>query len=427
MDPIQKIKGTHDVYGEEALLWEHAARAARAVFGRFGFEPLATPLIEDAGLFRRSVGEETDIVQKEMYEFRRSDQTIALRPEGTAPVVRAVIENHLLADQPVRKFHYAGPMFRAERPQAGRYRQFHQIGVESFGSRSAFADAEAIEALVRFLEALGAHGYRIHVNNMGDAADQKAFRKTLADYLKGKAGSLCKECRARAEKNVLRVLDCKNASCQPALDGAPRIADAVSAKSRDFYGEVLELLAKLKIPFQEDPRIVRGLDYYTNTVFEVKHASLGAQDALAAGGRYDNLVRELGGEDTPAAGWALGVERLVMLLKQQKSAADAVERPDRAAVVWMGERAKPEAFALLSRLRQKGAAAFMDFDGRSLKSQMRQAGKSGARYVLILGDAEMDAGTVVVKDMATGSQETHPREGAPALLAERLRAKEPHA
>ena len=410
---IQKLRGTKDLIGKEALLWECVEKAASDVFRRYGYLPVRTPILEETDLFKRSVGEVTDIVQKEMYTFEdRSGTSISLRPEGTAGIVRAFIENHWGKEQPVQKLYYFGPMFRAERPQAGRLRQFHQIGVEYLGSHSLFSDVEVMEVLVRYLEELGLEGFKLQINNLGSLEDRKRFSEVLRKYFKGKEDQLCRDCKTRVERNVFRVLDCKQSQCQSFIEKAPRILDHVSEESRKNFDEASLLLEKLEIPFEINPRIVRGLDYYTDTVFELVHPALGAQDVLAAGGRYNGLVSKLGGSDIPAVGYALGVERLMIALQERKSKEEETpEREERVSLIGLGEEAQKKAYFMMSRLRKEGIASQMDFEGRSMKACLRQADKSGSRFVMILGENELKKGTVVLKDMnlsGEGSQREIP-------------------
>jgi len=394
--PIQSLRGIQDVIGEDARLWDRVEAQARQVFDRFGFEPIRIPLLEETALFQQSVGESTDIVQKEMYHFvDRSKLDIALRPEGTAGVVRAYIQRHLGKERPVHRLYYMGPMFRAERPQAGRLRQFYQIGAEIFGTPSVYADVEMLELLVRLMEAWGVKGYRLQMNNLGNARDREAYTQVLKKHFGTQTSKLCRDCQKRLEGNVLRLLDCKVPSCQPYLDAAPPLSASVSKESQKDFETVMKLLEGLKIKPEINPRIVRGLDYYTNTVFELTHPALGAPNVLAAGGRYDALVEKLGGSATPAVGFALGVERLVMSLEKVSK-----KHASHAAVIAMGHEAQAVSFSILSELRKNKISAVMDFDGRSLKAQMRQANKCGAQVALIIGEDEMKKGTVTLKELS---------------------------
>lgn len=401
-EPIRRLRGTRDLAGDEARAWEKLEADASAVFTRFGYEPIRTPILEAYALFSRSVGEVTDIVQKEMYRFTdRSNDEVALRPEGTASVVRAYLENHLSQERPVRKLYYGGPMFRAERPQAGRQRQFHQIGAEVFGSASPFTDAETMAVLAELLKAAGIRKFRFEINNLGSPEDRAAFGKTLVQFFGGKEEKLCKDCQTRLGKNVFRILDCKNPACGEVAAGAPLISDHVSEASRANFLKIQELLKDLGLAWSHNPRIIRGLDYYTHTVFEVKHDGLGAQDALGAGGRYDGLVESLGGPATPAVGFAVGVERLFLAAAAEAAGSVPVE-PARAgvALVALGEDALKGAFAIAHKLRLAGVVCQMDLDGRSLKAQLRQADKSGLRYAVILGSTELAKGAAAVKDLS---------------------------
>lgn len=405
---VHRPRGTKDLAGDEARQWEKLESAASAVFTRFGYEPIRTPVMEPYALFSRSVGEVTDIVQKEMYRFTdRSGDELALRPEGTAGVVRAYLENHLSQERPVRKLYYAGPMFRAERPQAGRLRQFHQIGAEVFGSASPYTDAETMAVLAELLKAAGITKFRFEINNLGSAADRAVFGGVLQDFFKGREAGLCEVCRTRLGKNVFRVLDCKNEACRALIAGAPLVSDHVSPESKAAFLKVQELLTDLQLDWSHNPRIVRGLDYYTHTVFEVKHSGLGAQDALGAGGRYDGLVQSLGGPATPAVGFAVGVERLFMAAAAEASealqagAAPAEAPRSGVAIAALGDDALRGAFAIAHRLRLAGVVCQMDLDGRSLKAQMRQADRSRARYALVLGSNELAKGAAAVKDLSS--------------------------
>lgn len=397
----KRLRGTKDLFGAEALQWEKLESAAAAMFARFGYEPIRTPILESYALFSRSVGEVTDIVQKEMYKFTdRSNDEVAMRPEGTASVVRAYLENNLSQERPVRKLYYVGPMFRAERPQAGRLRQFHQIGAEVFGSASPYTDAETISVLAELLKAAGIRKFRIEINNLGSSEDRAKFGGVLAKFFQGKEDKLCKDCQTRLGKNVFRLLDCKNEACKAVSADAPLISDHVSDASKANFAKVQELLTDLGLNWSHNPRIIRGLDYYTHTVFEVKHDGLGAQDALGAGGRYDGLVQSLGGPATPAVGFAVGVERLFLAAAAEAGEAKAEAPRAGVAIVALGDEALRGAFKIAQELRLAGVACQMDLDGRSMKAQMRAADKSGSRYAVILGSDELAKGSAGVKDLS---------------------------
>ena len=399
---IQRLKGTRDIYGEDALRFQRIEAAARKVFNLFGFSELRTPILEEKQLFTRGLGTETDVVQKEMYEFEdRSKTEVAMRPEGTAGVVRAYLENELDKKEGFCKFYYIGPMFRSERPQAGRLRQFHQIGVEQLGIRSPYSDAETILCLIAFLDEIGIKNYEVRLNNLGSLQERADYKKILTDYFRPLNGSLCEDCKRRLEKNVIRILDCKVGSCIALVQKAPRMDQFFSEETKLHFKSTLEVLNEHKVRFQLDPYMVRGLDYYTNTVFEVTHGDLGAQNALAAGGRYDTLVEAFGGAPAGAVGFAAGVERLTMCLAPDSGAKTYEES---FYMVALGEAAFQRALDLLFQLRSSGIKALMNFAAASLKSQMRNADKNRCKYALILGDTELDKGVFTLKNLEVGIQ-----------------------
>ncbi len=400
---FKRLRGTHDIYGDEARGFERLEAAAREVFGVFGFEEIRTPVMEEKELFTRALGNDTDVVQKEMYEFEdRSKVRIALRPEGTAGIVRAYLENNFDKREGLCKFYYVGPMFRSERPQAGRLRQFHQIGVETLGTDSPYADAEVIQCLAAYLDRAGAGGYKIKLNNLGTFEERKHFKGELKKYFEPHQKGLCEDCVRRLEKNVFRILDCKVESCRKVIEKSPPIENFLNAESKAHYAAVCEALDAVGIKYTHDFYMVRGLDYYTKTVFEITHSKLGAQDALAAGGRYDSLIETFGGKPAGAVGFAIGVERLLMCLSPEEPAQGP--SANTFFIATLGEEAFREGFKLLSRLRVRGVAALMDFSAKSLKSQMRSADKSKSRYVIILGEDELKKGIFILKDMTNGSQ-----------------------
>lgn len=414
----KRLRGTHDLYAEESLFFHRAESLAARVFVNFGFEEMRTPLIEEAALFSRALGADTDVVKKEMYTFEdRSRTRVALRPEGTAGIVRAYLENKLDKSCGHCKFFYAGPMFRSERPQAGRQRQFHQIGVEQLGTDSPYADAESIHCLTEYLDKAGAGGYTLKLNNLGTFEERDAYKKKLLEYARPLAKKLCEDCRGRLERNVLRVLDCKNPECRRVLEKAPPIAEGLSEASRDHYQRVLEALSQAGIPYAEDKRLVRGLDYYTKTVFEVTHPKLGAQDALAAGGRYDHLIESMGGYPAGAIGFAIGTERLRLAAAVPPGTCAL---PPLVFVVALGEAALKKGFELLSALRNGGMRSEMDFQSKSMKSQMRSADKRKASLVVILGDNELQKNQFILKNMQSGAQAEHPLAGAAERIGREL-------
>ncbi|HTL70051.1 MAG TPA: histidine--tRNA ligase [Candidatus Eisenbacteria bacterium] len=400
---IQRLRGFKDVFGEEAFLFSFAEGLAEEVFRSFGYEEIRIPALEEKSLFSRALGDQTDVVQKEMYEFKdRSDLSVALRPEGTAGVVRAYLENKLDKIHGSAKLFYRGPMFRAERPQAGRLRQFHQLGIEHLGTSSPYADAETILCLTTYLDRLGVKDYKLRLNNLGTLEERAALKVRLTEFFRPKIGDFCDNCKSRLEKNVFRLLDCKAPECRKAVrqagwivPGQPILSDGTAKESHDHFRQVCEALASVNVKFEIDPFMVRGLDYYTKTVFEVSHAGLGSQDALAAGGRYDHLIETFGGDAAGAVGFAIGVERLLLSTKFTKNPAK--ENP--IMVVAMGEDAFRLGFVLLNALRRLGIPSIMELKVRSLKSQLRVAEKSGSRWVVLIGDEEIQRRKFILKDM----------------------------
>jgi len=403
---IKSLRGTNDILPPESALWEFVEQQARELFRQYGYEEIRVPVFERTELFVRSIGEVTDIVEKEMYTFQdRKGRSLTLRPEGTAGVVRACLQHKLLG-QKTQKFYYLGPMFRYERPQAGRQRQFHQVGVELFGTSSPLADAEVIAMMVRFVERIGLSGVAVNVNSLGDAESLVTFKQQLKDFITPNAEALCADCRRRLDRNILRVLDCKVPSCRAIIDdpAMPVMKDALSPDARAHYEKVLCMLDKLGIPYNEAPGLVRGLDYYTHTIFEVTHSSLGSQDALGGGGRYDNLVKSIGGSSTPGIGFAMGVERLIMVLKelQETNAGHPVD----AFLVSLDEQALEENLVLADLLRRNGLSVVSGYEKQSLKSQMRQANSLGVTWVVMRGQEERSADSFKLKNMQSGEEQS---------------------
>jgi len=400
---VTSIKGFSDILPEEVGVWQRVEAAARKIFEAYHFTEIRIPIVEKTELFSRSIGEATDIVEKEMYTFDDRDRTqITLRPEGTAGVVRAYVQAEMYKSEPVRKLYYLGPMFRRERPQKGRLRQFHQIGAEALGRGDPFVDAEILLLLRDFFAAVGLTEPALQLNSLGDTACRPQYREKLLAFLKAHEPELCGDCRRRIDRNPLRVLDCKEPGCIAATRDAPSILDALCAPCQEHFAVVQRLLRDTGVNFTLNPRMVRGLDYYCRTTFEWTTAQLGSQSAVAAGGRYDGLVEQLGGPAIPGVGFALGVERLTMLVKMQETATSG--GPD-LYIVWVGEPARDWVFPLAHRLRQKNIAVELEGDARSLKSQMRRADKFKARSVLIVGDDELAKGRAVLRDMASKQQE----------------------
>jgi histidyl-tRNA synthetase len=408
---ITSIKGFADIFPGEVEIWQSVEATARRVFNSYNYSEIRIPILEKTELFSRSIGETTDIVEKEMYTFEDRDSRggetgeatrLTLRPEGTAGVVRAYVESEMYKVEPVRKLYYLGPMFRRERPQKGRMRQFHQIGAEALGRGDPYIDAEILLLLSDFFSAVDLTEPSLQINSLGDSACRPGYRETLLAFLRQHKDSLCANCRRRMERNPLRVLDCKEPGCIEATKDAPSILDSLCAACREHFETVQRLLRKTGVGFTLNPRMVRGLDYYCRTTFEWTTARLGSQSAIAAGGRYDGLVQELGGPAIPGVGFAMGVERLTMLLRLQEG---AIARGPELFVVWVGESARDWVFPVVHRLRQKGMAVEMEGEARSLKSQMRRADKFKAGSVLIVGEDELANGRAVLRDMATKQQQ----------------------
>jgi histidyl-tRNA synthetase len=400
---IKGIKGVKDVLPEESPRWRFIEDTARRWATGYGFEEIRIPMFEVTTLFARSIGASTDIVEKEMYTFQDRDGTsLTLRPEGTAGTVRAFIEHHRAANPLPQKYYYFGPMFRHERPQAGRLRQFHQFGVESLGTADPRADVEVIALLWRVLSDLALPGLTLEINNLGYSADREAYRPQLVAYLRQHEAGLCGNCRRRIESNPLRVLDCKVPECRTTTENAPRLADSLSDQAQAYFAAVLAGLQSIAIPYHLNHRLVRGLDYYGLTTFEVTTTHLGAQNAVGAGGRYDGLVETLGGPPTPAVGFAVGLERMAMMLPD----TTVIPAPGSLTVyvAGFGEQGSPVALAVLEQLRLAGLRAVSDFRSATLKSHLRQADRLQCRYSLIIGDDEVVKGLGVLRNMETKVQ-----------------------
>ena len=400
---IKLVRGFKDILPPETALWQHFEAMVRELLEDFGFAELRIPILEQTELFARSIGTSTDIVEKEMYTFAdRGGDSVTLRPEATASVVRAYIEHSLYAKNPVCKLYTIGPMFRRERPQKGRYRQFYQINAEALGLHDPRADAELILLLMTIIGRLDLSGVRLHINSLGCPACRPQFRKALKPYLTGQTSELCSNCLRRRDKNPMRIFDCKVPTCKKALQDAPSILDYLCEECQGHFDTVKRSLDTFQVPYQIDHSLVRGLDYYCRTTFEVLAEALGAQDAVAGGGRYDGLVTALGGPDQPGVGFAIGVDRLMALLTDR---AQDLEKQPNVFIAAIGERAQTAAFPWLQDLRLQRVRTEMDFENRSLKSQMRRADKLRASYVLIVGDRELDNGTAVLRNMKTKEQE----------------------
>lgn len=397
---ITAIKGFNDILPGEVEKWQHIETTARKVFGCYGLSEIRVPVMEKTELFSRSIGDATDIVEKEMYSFiDKGDNRVTLRPEGTAGVMRAFIEQKLYAADPVSKLFYMGPMFRYERPQKGRYRQFHQIGAEVTGVHNPKIDAQILTMLSQFFAELGLDEPSLEINSLGCPECRPAYRETLKDFLRLRLDALCEDCRRRFETNPLRALDCKVEGCKAATAGAPSMLEHLCSGCDSHFSETRRYLELVSTPYRINSRMVRGLDYYTRTTFEMVTGLLGSQSAVAAGGRYDGLISDLGGPEIPGIGFAMGVERVSLLL----DAARFTTSPA-LFIVALGEQAELKAFSIACELQRAGLSVEFDYEGKSMKSQMRRADKLSCRYTLIIGESELESGIAPLKEMATGIQ-----------------------
>jgi histidyl-tRNA synthetase len=400
---IKTIKGTRDILPPETALWNRVEFIAREILELYQFSEIRTPIFEATELFARGVGEDTDIVSKEMYTFEdRDDKLLTLRPEGTAPVVRSVIEHQLIQDSGILKLYYLGPMFRRERPQKGRYRQFHQIGAEVLGSDNPAIEAEVLEMLQLYLEKIGIHNHSVLINSIGCPKCRPRFLVRLREELLAKKDRLCGDCQRRATANPLRVLDCKVESCQPVIESLPVITDFLDQGCQQHFDQFQHYLWQRGIAYTRVPRLVRGLDYYTRTTFEITSDALGAQNTLIGGGRYDGLSEVLGGPPIPGFGFALGLERILLLVQKAGSLTDAPG--PQLFLAPLGEEAFAQATLLAKDLRRRGVRCFLDLEQRSLKSAMRLANRLNAEFVLMLGESELRSGRYQLKKMSSGEQ-----------------------
>lgn len=403
---IKKPKGTNDIFGEEAYIWQFVESEIRQTCKTFGIDEIRTPMFEYKKLFERGVGETTDVVQKEMFTFKdRGEREYALKPESTAGTVRAYLENGLNGDvQPIKLF-YIAPSFRDERNQAGRYKQFHQFGVEVFGSYNASCDAFVISFVYELLKRLKIKDVTLKLNSLGANECRKNYNEKLKSFIETKIDNLCEDCKQRYVKNPLRVLDCKNNSCKEILEDAPTTIESLDEECKNHFENLKKYLTIMNVPYEVDSKIVRGLDYYTKTVFEFvcKSKTLGSQSTICGGGRYDNLVKQCGGQDTGAVGFAIGMERLIMLMKEQNRSIKNNNRPD-IYIGSMGEEGFLKAQEIAYKLRQKGLYVEYDIVKRSVKAQLKYADKIKSKYVVIIGDNEIKTGKINLKDMDKSEQ-----------------------
>ena len=416
---IQSIRGVKDILPGEIEKWQWVEKIARNVFHRYGFKEIRPPIFEKTQLFSRSIGEATDIVEKEMYTFAdRSGEQITLRPEGTASVVRAYIEHKMYNPPSVVKVYYLGPMFRYERPQAGRFRQFYQIGIEAMGTDNPVIDVEVMTLLVEFFRQLGLTDLELQINSLGCSDCRPQYREVLKTAIRGHLNELCENCNRRYERNPLRVLDCKVERDRQIAGELPKTCDHLCETCRTNFTQVQALLDSTETPYSLNPLLVRGLDYYSRTTFEVLSTNLGAQNAICGGGRYDSLVEEFDGPPTPCFGFALGMERLISVIPFE-TVTYSRSRPD-IFIVSLGEEAKSQSFRMTHQLRKGGVTVDQDYDGGSMKSQMRKANKSSSRFALIVGENEIRTEKYLMKDMESGSQIEIPAENFVPAVKKRL-------
>lgn len=406
-------RGTNDILPEESRRWQYLEQTLREICHQYGYQEIRTPIFEHTELFLRGVGETTDIVSKEMYTFTdKGDRSLTLRPEGTASTVRAFSEHKLYGGPQPTKVYYIGPMFRYDRPQAGRYRQFHQFGVEVFGTDDPALDAEVVALSMDIYQRLGLKNVELHINSVGCPKCRAEHKEALQEYLKAKLDSFCKDCKDRFEKNPMRILDCKNPGCQELSEGAPTTLQTLDSECREHFDKVRQYLDALNLSYLVNERLVRGLDYYRRTAFEIMVSDIGAQSSICGGGRYNGLVQQIGGQDVPGIGFALGMERALLSLEKQGVEIPLLD-PCQVYFIALGEDAKVEAFKQLAKIRQLGISAEMDYLGRGMKAQMKSADRLGAKIALILGEDELKENKVTMRNLTNGEQEN-------VLLAELL-------
>jgi histidyl-tRNA synthetase len=425
MVSFQSVKGTHDILPEEVGRWRCVEEKVRQMMEAYNYLEIRTPIFEHTELFSRSIGQDTDIVGKEMYTFSdKGERSLTLSPEGTAPVVRAYIQNNLGVQSPQVKLFYMAPMFRQENPQQGRFRQFHQYGIEAIGSLDPAQDVEVISLAMGIYGELGLQRLSLRMNSVGCRICRPIYRDVLRNFLKSRISALCQDCVQRYEENPLRILDCKEPACREQTEDIPVMIDHLCPECSQHFAAVQELLSQLEVAYVLDARLVRGLDYYTKTAFEVLSGELGTQDALGGGGRYDDLIEMLGGNPTPAVGFAAGIERLLMVLSRQKR-LQVSPKPLDLFVVVLGDEAKKVALKVLKQLRHKFVRCDTDFVGRSLKAQLRAANRLGARYALIIGEDELHRGKAILRDMDKSQQEEIDLDESVGEVCDRLARRSP--
>jgi histidyl-tRNA synthetase len=414
-----RIKGTKDIFGEEVKYWEYIENTAKKLFKIYGYKEIRTPLIEKTELFSRGIGQETDIVQKEMYTFDdKKGRSLTLRPEGTASVARAYIENSLITFGSPQKLFYIGPMFRYEKPQAGRYREFYQIGAEIFGTDHPLADAELITFVYDFFNKLKLSNFKVKINNIGTFESREKYKEVLKTYYQPLLPNLCEDCQRRFNTNIMRLLDCK--IDVEAAKNAPSILDYLDEESREHFNNLQKYLKAYNVPYQVDPKIVRGLDYYTKTAFEVEHSDMGEQAVIAGGGRYDDLVEQLGGPKTPGVGFAIGVERVIEALKRENVEVESESKID-VYVAFQGEKGEMAAVTLSKELRKKGINTYLNISKRNLSGQFKHANRLNAKYVVVIGEEEISRDIVTIKNMKSGEQTQIERNWVSEIIVEKLR------
>lgn len=402
---MQALRGTQDILPKQVYKWNYIENMIRHLCALYGYGEIRTPMFEDTRLFLRGIGDTTDVVTKEMYTFSdRGGRSITLRPENTASVVRSFLEHKMYGDQQVQKVFYIGSMFRYDRPQAGRYREFHQFGVEILGAKSPIADAECIALAYDLFKRLGLNELKLYINSIGHSECRNTYRRKLIEFFEPKTEHLCDDCKARLHKNPLRILDCKEDCCKHASIGAPEITDYLCDDCHNKFEDVKKYLTSMGISYEVNPRLVRGLDYYTNTAFEIQYTPLGSQSAICGGGRYDGLVEAIGGPTTPGIGFAVGMERLLLALESQHLIPEPKETKH-IYIAAIGKEAMNLGIRLQKELRDKEIRAEIDLQEKSLKGQMKYAGKTNASMTIIIGESELADGIVQIKDMNTGIQQ----------------------